>query len=65
MALRSWSINNPEIRNVVFTPLTLVEVAAVERVAVLVMAVIKARVGIMPEEVALVAEHKLLSTALT
>jgi hypothetical protein len=41
------------------------EVAAVERVAVLVVVVIEARVEITPEEVALVAEHKLLLTAST
>ena len=46
-------------------PLTLVEVAVVERVAVSAVVVIEARVEITPEEAAPVAERKLLLTALT
>ena len=48
-----------------FTPLTLVEVAAVEHVAISAVVVIKARMETMPEEAAPVVERKLLLTALT
>jgi len=48
-----------------FMPLTLVEVVAVEREAVSAVVVIEARMEIMPEEAAPVAEHKLLLMALT
>jgi hypothetical protein len=41
------------------------EVAVVERVAILAVVVIEAHMEIMLEEVALVAQHKLLLTALT
>jgi hypothetical protein len=48
-----------------FLPLTLVEVAVVERMAISAVVVIEAHVETMPEEAAPVAEHKLLLTALT
>ena len=47
-----------------FTPLTLEEVTAVGRVAILAVVVIKVHAEIMPEEVAPVTERKLLLMAL-
>ena len=65
MDLRNWNINNRGAKSVASTPLILVEVAAVERVAVSAVVAIEAHMEITLEEAAPVVERKLLLTALT